>query len=76
MSRIISNGLPVVLNGLTYLPDECSVKSKLATVGISSKRVSILAGDTVDDRLKHFREKCYRLHVEMFQILMPYSVCV
>lgn len=76
MSRIISYGLPVVSNGRTYLPDEGSVKSELATVGISSKLVSILAGDNVDDRLKHFRGKFYRLHIEMFQVLMPYSVWV
>lgn len=52
------------------------VKSKQATGGISSKRVSVLAGDTVEGRLKHFREKCYRLHIEMFQILMSYTVWV
>jgi hypothetical protein len=66
VSRIISTGSPVVSNGLTYLPDEGSVKSKLATVGISSMRVSMLAGDAVEDRRKHFREKCYRLHIETF----------
>lgn len=56
VSRIISNGLPVVFNGLTYLPDEGSVKSKLATMVIPSKHVSKLAAYTVDGRLKHFRE--------------------
>jgi hypothetical protein len=66
--------MPIVSNGLTYLPDEGSVKSKLATVVISSKRVSILTGDNVENRRKHFREKCYRLHIEMFQVLMPYTV--
>jgi hypothetical protein len=76
VNRIVSNGLPVVSNGLTYLPDEGSVKSKLATVGISSKRVSIMAGNTLEDRRKHFHEKCYRLHIEMFQVLMPYTVWV
>ena len=76
VSRIVSTGSPVVSNGLTYLPDEGSLKSKLSTVGISSKRVSVLAGDTVEDRRKRFREKCYRLHIEMFQILMPYIVWV
>jgi hypothetical protein len=65
-----------VSDGLTYLPDEGSMKSKLATVGISRKYVSLLAGDTVEDRLKRFREKCYRLHIEMFQVLMPYTVWV
>jgi hypothetical protein len=64
VSRIISNCLPFVSNGLTYLPNEDSVKSKQATVRISSKRVSVLAGDTVVGRLKHFREKCYRLNIE------------
>lgn len=69
MSRIISDGLPVVSNGLTCLPDEGSVKSILVTVRISRKRVSLLAGDTLEDRLKHFREKCYRSLIEMFQVL-------
>jgi hypothetical protein len=76
LSRIIAKGLPVVSNGLTYLPDEGSVKSKRTTVGASSKRVSILAGDTVEDRRKYCREKCYRLHIEMFQVLMPYTFWV
>lgn len=78
MSRIISNGLPAVSNGLTCMPDEGSVKSTLVAVSISSKRVSILAGATrtPDGRLKHFREKCYRLLIEMFQIFMPCNVWV